>query len=75
MPDSLLEPLRAELLERLAGILKKSVGGRTDPLVVRGVLVALEAVSQRVHAEGPPTPARIARARRAMLRILIASLV
>jgi AcrR family transcriptional regulator len=73
--DSLLGPLRAELLDRLGEVLSKAAGGKRDPLVVRGVLVGLEAISQRIHAEGPPTEARIARARKAMLRILISSLL
>jgi AcrR family transcriptional regulator len=73
-PDSLLEPLRAKLLDELGEIVAESVK-KPDPLVVRGVLVALEAISQRVHAEGPATEARIGRARQAMLRILIPSLL
>jgi AcrR family transcriptional regulator len=74
-PDSLLEPLRAELLERLGAILEESLGDRRpDPLVIRGLLLALEGVSQRVHAEGAVTEERLERARRAMLRILIAPL-
>jgi hypothetical protein len=59
----------------LGEVLAKAAGGKRDPLVVRGVLVGLEAISQRIHAEGPPTEARIARARKAMLRILISSLL
>jgi AcrR family transcriptional regulator len=73
--DSLLQPLRAELLDKLGEVVAKAVGGRPDRLVIRGVLVGLEAISHEVHAEGPPTEARMARARKAMLRILIASLV
>jgi AcrR family transcriptional regulator len=74
-PDSLLEPLRARLLEELGRIVGESVADRRpDPLVIRGVLLALEGVSQRVHAEGPITDARLARARKAMLRILVATL-
>jgi AcrR family transcriptional regulator len=74
-PDSLLEPQRAALLDDLVRIVQESLGERRpDPLVVRGVLLALEGVSHRVHAEGAVTEARLNRARRAMLRILIASL-
>jgi AcrR family transcriptional regulator len=74
-PDSLLEPMRARLLEQLTELVSDILPRRRpDPLVVRGVLVALEAISHRVHAEGEVDGARLQRARRAMLRILLATL-
>ena len=74
-PESLLEPLRAKLLDNLTDVVLDILGERRpDPLVIRGALVALEGISHRVHSEGDITDARLGRARRAMVRVLVASL-
>ena len=74
-PDSLLEPMRARLLDRLTELVSGIVPRRRpDPLVVHGVLLALEGISQRAHADGVVAGPRLTRARRAMLRILLATL-
>jgi AcrR family transcriptional regulator len=77
-PGSLLAVRREAMLEAASRELaahRTDLDGRAvDPLVMHGVLVALEGISYRMHAEGPPTKARLDRARRVMLRIVTATL-
>lgn len=77
-PGSPLEARRAALLEATSLELSERVaqvpGHRVDPWVVYGALVALEGISYRMHAEGPITEERLARARRAMLQILTSTI-
>ena len=77
-PDSPLSPLRSALLEGLAagisGLVERARGDRPDPLLVTGVLVALEGVSHRLHEEGVTTGPALERARQVMHRILMGSL-
>jgi AcrR family transcriptional regulator len=75
-PGSPLEALRRELLDaasrELAGEIRDAASGRhADPLVVHGVLVALEGISHRMKT---PDPYSESRARDAMLRIARAAL-
>jgi len=58
----------------LASIWSSPDGKPVDPLLMHGVLVALEGVAQRMHAEGPPSEAQLEHARSVMLRIVTASL-
>ena len=77
-PGSLLAARRLEMLDagsrELAGYWTTPDGRSVDPLLMHGVLVALEGVSHRMHAEGTPSEERLQQARRAMLRIVTASL-
>ena len=70
-----LEPVRRELLDaasnELARALVDDSGGQVDPIVVHGVLVAIEGISHRMRA---PAPYTMERARAAMLRIARAAL-
>lgn len=74
-PGSPLGPIRRQLLDaasaELSGELAASAGRRVDPLVVHGVLVAIEGISHRMQAPEPYTEER---ARAAMLRIALAAL-
>jgi len=74
-PGSPLATLRRQLLDaasiELAGGIRDAAGRTADPLVVHGVLVALEGISQRMQS---PEPYSEERARAAMLRIALAAL-
>jgi AcrR family transcriptional regulator len=66
---------RAELLEAAAQELAQAGADHpVDPLMAYGVLVAMEAVSYRMHAEGRVTEEQLARARAVMLGLLSATL-
>jgi AcrR family transcriptional regulator len=77
-PGSMLAARREAMLDAASGELaahRTDLAGRSvDPLVMHGVLVALEGISYRMHTDGPPTEARLERARRVMLRIVTATL-
>ena len=74
-PGSPLEAMRQDLLDaasrELAAQIVDEAGRAADPLVVHGVLVALEGISHRMRSPEPYTEAR---ARAAMLRIALAAL-
>jgi hypothetical protein len=74
-PGSPLESVRRELLDaasrELAQHIVDAKGRASDPIVVVGVLAALEGIAHRMDAPGPYTEAR---ARAAMMRIAIAAL-
>ena len=63
----IVDAVGAELVRHLEG------SGEPDPLVVHAVVSALEAISLRIHFEGT-TEESLERARRAMLRVLTATL-
>ncbi len=77
-PDSPLAPARSRIIEAMAALLADEVqsepGRRADPFLIIGLLVGAEGVSMQLHALGAVTPARLERARRVMLRILLAGL-
>ena len=74
-PGSPLEPMRRELLDAASRELAREIvderGRSADPLVVHGVLVAMEGISHRMKTPAPYTDER---ARAAMLRIALAAL-
>lgn len=74
-PGSPLEAMRRDLLDaasrELAAEIVDEAGRPVDPLVVHGILVALEGISHRMRT---PTPYTEERARAAMLRIALAAL-
>lgn len=76
--DTSLARTRAQVVEALAALLADEVqvvpGRRPDPLLIMGLLAGLTGVSVELHAMGEMTPAKIERARRVMLRILLAGL-
>jgi AcrR family transcriptional regulator len=73
-PGSPLEPVRRELLDAASRELAQHIvdanGRAADPLVVVGVLAALEGIAHRMDAPGYAE----ARARAAMMRLAIAAL-
>lgn len=77
-PDSPLAHTRAQVVEAIATLLTEEVqvvpGRAPDRFLLMGLLAGLTGVSVQLHAQGPVTPEGIARARRAMLRILQAGL-
>lgn len=77
-PGSPLAARRIALLDaasrELSQLAAESFGEPADPLMVYGVLVALEGISYRMHAEGHATDEQLARARRAMLGLLTTTL-
>jgi AcrR family transcriptional regulator len=74
-PDSPLAAQRAALIAALgdgiADLVERAQGERPDPLLVTGVLVALEGVSHRLHADGEIAGPALERARQVMHRILL----
>lgn len=75
-PGSPLEPIRRDLLDaasrELANAIPSDDGRQVDPLVVHGVLVALEGIAHRMAS---PDPCTEDRARAAMLRIARSALL
>jgi AcrR family transcriptional regulator len=79
--ESALHARRMEVHESLVALLSRAQRGRgrqVDPLLLRGLLLALEGVTRAVLQEGDEgrrvTPASLARARRVMLRMATATL-
>lgn len=74
-PGSPLGPVRRELLDaaslELARAIVDDEGRQIDPLVVHGVLIALEGIAHRMES---PEPFTDERARAAMMRIALAAL-
>jgi AcrR family transcriptional regulator len=66
--------LIATLADQIAARVEQAQGQRPDPLLVTGVLVALEGVSHRLHSEGEMDAAAMERARQVMHRILLGTL-
>lgn len=77
-PDTPLARTRAEVADALTRLLadelQRVTGQRPDPWMLMGLLAGLTGVSVQLHALGAVTPARLQRARRVMLRILLAAL-
>jgi AcrR family transcriptional regulator len=77
-PDTPMARTRAQVVEALAELLGDEVqaahGHRPDRFLMLGLLSGLTGVSVELHSLGSITPAQLARARRAMLRILLAGL-
>jgi AcrR family transcriptional regulator len=74
---SKLGPRRRAFLDTMAGLLgsemEKVTGLRVDPLLLRSLLVALEGVSLMVRAEAEEGAFDVERAKRVMLRIVLAT--
>jgi AcrR family transcriptional regulator len=77
-PDTPLARTRAQVVEALAALLADELQGvfgqRPDPWLLMGLLAGLTGVSVQLHALGAVTPAHLERARRVMLRMLLAGL-
>lgn len=77
-PGTPLARTRAKVVEALAELLADELqlvhGRRPDAWLLMGLLAGLTGVSVELHAQGRVTPARLERARRVMLRILLAGL-
>lgn len=74
---SKLGPRRRAFLDTIVGILRaeieKASGQSVDPLLLRSLLVALEGVSMMLRAESPDGKFDVERAKRIMLRIIMAT--
>jgi AcrR family transcriptional regulator len=77
-PDSRLGARRASTLEALERFFleqaRLALGMDVEPLVIYGLLMALEGVSRRIHEHSVPSEEDIQRARHAMLRIVLSTL-
>lgn len=77
-PDSPLAERRKQVTAGLAAMIEEEMAAlgreRVDPLLVRGLVAALEHVAVTLYTEGRVTEARIRRLRRVMVRIFAASL-
>lgn len=78
-PDSPLHPRRRAILEQMIDVFNEQVqdeaGYRVDPLLLHGMLLALEGVALEVNREDRrATKAELARARAAMMRLAQATL-
>ena len=77
-PGSKLGPRRRHFLDTIAALLaaetEKATGVRVDPLLLKSLLVAIEGVSLMLHAESKSGAYDRDRARRVMLRIVMASI-
>ncbi len=77
-PGSKLGPRRRAFLDTVAGLLaaetEKATGSCVDPLLLRSLLVAIESVSLMLRAESDGDAYDRDRARRVMLRIVMATI-
>ncbi len=74
---SKLGPRRRAFLDTMAGLLgvemERVTGQRVDPLLLRSLLVAMEGVSLMLRAESDDGSFEVERAKRVMLRIVLAT--
>jgi AcrR family transcriptional regulator len=74
---SKLGPRRRAFLDTMAGMfgaeMEKATGVRADPLLLRSLLVAIESVSLMLRAESESGTFDLERAKRVMLRIVLAT--
>lgn len=78
-PGTPLHEVRARSLERFAHLLGTEMAGRAgqeppDPLVLDALVAAQEGISIRILRDGDPDPALLDRARRALVRVVAATL-
>ena len=75
---SKLGPRRRAFLDTISGIfaaeMERASGQRVDPLLLRSLLVAIEGVSLMLRAESASGEFELERAKRVMLRIVMATL-
>lgn len=77
-PGTRLEARRQQVIDTLIGLLDEEAirakRGRLDPLLIRGLVAAMESIALHLIVEGKSGPAELLRAKRAMLRIFLATL-
>lgn len=77
-PGTRLEARRQQVMDTLMALLDEEAirarRGRIDPLLIRGLVAAMESIALHLIVEGRRAPADLDRAKRAMLRIFLATL-
>ncbi len=77
-PGTKLAARRQEVIDTLIAILDEEAvranRGRIDPLLIRGLVAAMESIALHLIVEGTTSPADLERAKGSMLRIFLATM-